>query len=260
MTTPAASAGSNLSLSSVNTELTYSSTAAITMNDSPVRRLGDKTTAGAQIGGTDLGSKTVAPTIVGSNTANAAAGSGSTVTVNLPSGIVAGNLIIIWIGTGDNISTGPSGYTEITSAAATPAVAVYAKVATGGESSTSFTKAADTVESVWVTARVGTWWATSAGWNGARAAQLSATPDPPSLTTGFGSVPTLFFASMGIQALRNVTGTPTGYTVVQQGSLSNTKVYVYYKIATAATDDPSAFTLGLSAGWVATTTGIRGCV
>ncbi len=84
----------------------------------------------------------------------------------------------------------------------------------------------------------------------------NAAPDPPSLTPTGGSKDYLWLAACGFQRFRTVDVFPTNYSngLSQNGSPGDTNgIGTAERALTAASENPGAFTLGASTGWVAAT-------
>lgn len=206
-----------------------------------------------------------------SNITTTAKGStGTTVSVNLPSGISSGNgLIIILTQYGGGTFTTPSGWTLLNSTATTglgaPRTAVYARVASGTEGSTQAISTSTTNESTAISFKVTNWFgAVTSGMEATASNQTTTTPDPPSLTASWGSANNLWIAYVGSRGSRNLTAYPTNYTLYQTQALnpSNStrgETFMAGRELATATENPGTFTFdSTSREVVAGTLVIRG--
>jgi hypothetical protein len=206
----------------------------------------------------------------------------ATHTINLPAGIVAGDLIIAFIQNSafnQTVPTEPVGWEEIyyegfTGGAAWPAtMIVYARVATGTEGATltfNVPGGLTTTQTAYVTVRIakdtfggGTniSWTTNADWNHARTNPTNAVnPDPPNLASGFtGGDDTLWIAVSWQEGAAVVSAYPAGYTGGATSGLTsgNLSVALANRKVTAASEDPGVFTRA-AGRWVGQTWAIRG--
>ena len=190
-------------------------------------------------------------------------------TVTLPGSIVAGQRLIIAFGltTNSNV-TFPAGWTEIFDTSVTGATLACAyRDCDGTESSTISVGTVANVAAAWAIYRVaaGSFDPNFAPIAGAAANGSSANPNPPSLTTGWGSTEVLWIAvdAGSTSPPLSVSAYPTNYTGNQvfsfaTGGTSNGYVILATRNLTAATEDPGTFTTSISDIWVANTIAVRG--
>ncbi len=179
---------------------------------------------------------------------------GTSHTVAMPAPVGTGNLLVAIIGTsGAPTITWPTGWTSLfaTSQAANNTLAAAYKVATGGETSISVTTSTAQTSSYQVLK--------IAGYTGVPIVGTAATgagaanPDPPSLTTGFGAVNTLWLGVATDSV--NVTVPSANYGL---NAIVGTTPYlvVEHRRAAAATENPGVMTAA-AGNWVAQTVGIQ---
>jgi len=193
------------------------------------------------------------------------------IVVNLPSGIVAGNGLIIIVTQYDGGTfTTPTGWTLINSTKNTatnaPRTAVYARVATGTEGSTvTISTNAGLQEATAIAFRVTNWFgAITAGIEATAIQETTTTPNPPSETASWGSADNLWIAYVGSRGSRALTAYPTNYNLYQTQALNplgsdRGETFMAGRELATATEDPSAFTFSGTAREVVTgTLAIRG--
>lgn len=203
------------------------------------------------------------PTIVGTP-ALTASGTGvnntnATLTLNLPTGIVSGELLVLLVSTASaRTVTQPSGWAM--PLALNPGgsgterqLCVMTKTATGSEGST--VSASQSVNSNYssVAVRIDDWSniEVSTGTTG-----NSATPNPDSISPSWGaSVGSLFLAAGSLRGGIASAG-PSGYTGLTAGESGNVSIAVANRSAASANEDPSAFTTPTSNTWAAATIAI----
>ncbi len=206
----------------------------------------------------------IAPVITGGATPLAVAasnnGSGAaanTHTINLPSGIISGNLLLMLFTTFDGRAfTPPSGWTTIFSQSNTVTLSAAYKVADGSEGATTTCTTASTgSRSAHVTLRITGYQATP---QSATATGSSTGPNPPSLSPSWGTASeTLFIAGFGNRATSAPSGIPANYADLLSGvNGSGPVAALATRIATLSSDDPGAFT-SESSSWVAGTIAVR---
>jgi hypothetical protein len=185
------------------------------------------------------------PVIAAGNTSTNA--SGTSHTVNLPTGIVAGNLlVVVFGGSAAATLTWPAGWTEFLTGGATGAVlnAAY-KLASGSEGSTiTVTSGATSLTSNTRSYRItGSGEAPQAGVN--VTISSSATGDPPSLTpTWAASLDILWIAISFASTQSTVSTYPTSYTNTAVLANGSTGLATCNLNATGTVQDPAAFTWG----------------
>lgn len=216
------------------------------------------------------GASSIPPPTVVSRAASNSTFASSPQSLTLPGSLVSGNLLVIWLayysGSTWTMST-PSGWTLLTSRTAAGAGIgyVFYKTSNGGEGSTL------SVSSSGTTANAG-WGAVAwqiSGWSGAPqygtfATGSSAAPNPPSVTPS--SAKSLALALCGggnISSTETLSSPPSGYSNGQIGAVtsSNNRGFAAGAELTkssASAEDPGAFSIGVSAPWLAQTLIING--
>lgn len=193
----------------------------------------------------------VAPVLAGSNTYT---GSSTTNSVPLPSGVAAGDLILLVCAVGGTttIST-PSGYTQLFTATNGGRLSVFYKIAAGGETSVSVSIASANDLSV-VTLRI-----TGGGTPGAATsvtANSTASSNPPSITPSSGGPPYLIVAVSGINSFlgdNTISSYPSGYSSGVCAHKINISAAAAAKTVQASSEDPGAFTWSGSGNVIANT-------
>jgi hypothetical protein len=187
-------------------------------------------------------------------------------TLNLPSGIVAGERLLLVIGKSSTLAqncTTPAGWTQlINENQAQGALHVYTRIADGSEGATlSLTTSAATAVCCMAFRMKNAASATGPA-IGTTATGSSTAPNPPSLTPSWGSARNLWIAFGGIRSTAaTVSAWPTGYTN-NQTSLASTggttnRLFLATKYATGTVDDPATFTLSASVSWRSNTLAVR---
>lgn len=204
------------------------------------------------------------PIVDATNTSNTSSATTSH-TVNLPAGIVAGNLLIIVFGNFTAASTVTiTGYTQLVTQTNTNGrLTVLYKTATGSEGSTvsATTSGAGTI-SAHNSYRI-------SGWSGtpeaATTSGTDANPNPPSLTPSWTTTKTLWIAATNadrVGASLTVSAFPSGYS----GGIQNTGTLPVQPAtctgsawvnSQAASEDPGTFSLSNSVSWSSATIGIQ---
>lgn len=190
----------------------------------------------------------------GSATVTDGGGSSSTAfSINLPSGVSSGDLILLFISTVAGVTLTLTGYTSLLSAGShTPNV--YYKHAAGGETTAAGTFSGSTTygaEAYRITgASVSLAPAISA-----IATATSVSPNSASLTSGFGLVNTLWLSLFATGGAAFLTGTPTNYTIVCNLSTTGGGGLLggAARNLNAATEDPPSFGINANVAWAAYT-------
>lgn len=181
--------------------------------------------------------------------------------ITMPSGIVAGDLLVIIFGTRANTTTSLSGWTELADA---NYVHIYTKVAVGGDTATI---SSGSSRSAHVVYRI-------SGDNGADSANVSATvgaqagasttPDPPSHTPAWSADDTLWIALTVFDNdgdTTTVDGIPASYTDEVSKDDNNGAVSTHIGTArrenATGTEDPGTFTIANSKVSTSATLAIR---
>jgi hypothetical protein len=206
--------------------------------------------------------------VVASTTSSAkTSATGTSHTVNLPSGIEAGDLLLVfWVDADVNSTvTIPAGWTELYNMVGTAQqrrVAIY-RVANGAEgtSLTVTTSAAERSAHTAYRIAAGSYQGEPVA--GTTVSSTSASPNPPSLTSGFGAEPTLWFAAAHSEGTSAAATLPTSYTSAVAGytgtmGSAHARMTTGTRKLTAATEDPGTFALGASVVWGANTVAVQG--
>lgn len=183
--------------------------------------------------------------------------SSTTQTVNLPSDITAGDLLGVLLTTrGIITSATATGWSDLgvdnnnnTSASL---IFLY-KTATGSEGATATFTTDASVSSAHLSFRISGWGGTPAKGTGATGV-ITATPDPPSVSTANGD--NLFIAIAVQNGAMTVSSYPTNYSNGQISTQSGTGPVTLASAErqlSSASDNPGVFTMSAAAQWVAQT-------
>lgn len=205
--------------------------------------------------------------------------------VNLPSGIQAGELLLVFFGVdddpngGDNRTYSLSGWTQLWQTATAEGNgllrgAAWARVATGSEGgSVSVVGSGSGSESTGIALRIGGWDDSGSMMDAiaisSSADGFSSSPNPPAVSPAWGAgAPSLFIAVNQSASSWSGSSVPSGYdrriNAISNGSGSgggnqfNSTQILAFKDGTAASEDPGAFTLNNSFAWLARTVAIKG--
>jgi len=187
-------------------------------------------------------------------------GNVSSANVSLPSSIVAGNLLLLFVGsTGSSVSVNtPSGFTQVVRALYPDAstgrqVYLFRKTATGSEGATISVSQSTSTAMVSVSYQVSGWTALQAtGANGS-----DANPDPPSLSPAWGTDNCLWLAT-AIGRGAAFTAFPAGYwNVLNPTPTTNIIIASAHLNKASASEDPGVFTQNASDRWATITTAVR---
>lgn len=194
----------------------------------------------------------------------------STASVNMPSGIQAGEGLLLILTAYDHPTfTTPSGWTQITNTAHTtdggPRTAVYAKVASGAEGSTQNVVMSSATEATAISTRIVDWFGVvSSGVQGSSVALVTNAPNPPSVTASWGITSNLWVAFTGSRGSRALLAYPTNYDLYQTSALNpangdRAETFMAGRALEAATEDPGVFSFaGTTREVIAGTIVIRG--
>lgn len=190
--------------------------------------------------------------IAATNTYSDNTGSVSSHPVNLPSGITAGDLLLLFVAINSNPTvTDPSTWTPLVSAVNSDTFRIYAKIASGSEGSTVTVGLNSNQRVAAVAYRI------TGARNGVTSSEIavssavtgsSATPDPPSLTPSWGSAENLWIAvTFASDSSFTFSSYPTNYSLgqnnVQPGAAGNSSaVSVAARLLTGTSEDPGVFT------------------
>ena len=206
-----------------------------------------------------------APTIFATQVSQQASGVTAS-NVTLPASVAAGDLVIAFVAadSGAGAMTWPSPWVNIKDEAGTGFVFSCAYlIASGGETTVAATHTSERSNHIAARIKAAEWHGTTAPEITANANGSSTGPDPPSLTPSWGSDTTLWVAVCAADdsaAPFPITAWPTGYTDNQVGNSTATSaacVAICSKGATAASDDPAAFTMTGTETWNAYTLAVR---
>lgn len=199
---------------------------------------------GAGLGASSAGLVVAASAVTDTPTAS------SSLTINLPSSISAGDLLIIALSIKDNariLTNVPSGFTRIGTVQGHNSggeSAVFYKSAAGSEGATVAMTLGGSSTGGTVSLRI-------TGWTGTPEKTSGSTLDPPSLTPSWGSAATLWLAVGGVgYATEPAITFPTNYTTDNNQS-ANSYASIGWRLNTAASEDPGTF--GQSGGTSVTT-------
>jgi hypothetical protein len=201
---------------------------------------------------------TVAAVNGGNNTSNS-----TNHTVNLPSGIVSGNLLLVFfVSDGNPTITFPGGWTQLfqTVYNTTVKFGAWYRIADGTEGATITVTTSASEMSAHTSYRI-------TGYNGVpevgtSATGITANPNPPSLAPSWGSQATLWLAACGHDyGVDTVSAYPTNYTDGRNdrsNNLDGVGVGTARRSLIAASEDPGTFTLSGANAWVANTVAVQG--
>lgn len=184
------------------------------------------------------------------------AGSSSSFSINLPASVAAGDLILLFISTVAGVTVTLSGYTSIL-AGGTHTLNLYYKHAVGGETTAAGTFSGST------TFGAAAYRITGASTSLAPVASAIATatgnaPDSASLTSGFGSVNTLWLSLFATGGAATLTGGATNYTTVCNSSTTGGGGLLGggSRALNAATENPPQFSISTVVSWGAYTVAV----
>lgn len=208
----------------------------------------------------------VAATNSGSQTANS-----TTHTINLPTGIAAGNLLLVFFSNDGlataSVTTPASGWTELGTQlmlSDSARLTVFYRVADGAEGSTITITTSATEQSTHVSYRItGQHASTVPEFASFTPGSSTSNPDPPSLNpSGWDVEDTLWIAvaAWDNNLDRDGTGYPTNYSSNQiwvDGGTGNAPIMVATRNNAAASEDPGTFTISGNEQWGAATIAVR---
>jgi hypothetical protein len=193
----------------------------------------------------------------------------TTPTLNLPSGIAAGHLLILLLVTDGNPAvTNWNGYTEVNSlscpASACRAAWAY-RVADGTEGASVTITIAASQETGYITLRIGGHGSSTTAPQGASATGTSATPDPPSLTPTGGPKDFLWIEFFGAddddETATYWTTSPDAYTGIDQVQCATSgticMIAAAQRPANATTENPGTMAMAASEEWTAITIAVH---
>ncbi len=176
--------------------------------------------------------------------------------INMPSGITAGELLILcmMLDRDRSAPSGLSGWTQLFWANGDPGLGLYYKTAAGGETLTLTYSPG--LSASYAVLRIANWQGTPETTTSATGS--SANPDSGSISPSWGTASASFFISM--HSLFNTssittTAAPTNYTGPFPSSAGSGAMA--YRVLTASSENPGAATISSSNGWAARTIAIR---
>lgn len=197
-----------------------------------------------------------------SSTSGALTTAGLSLTVTLPSGHSAGDLLIIGVSLdGSRAMSAPSGWTLLANPTNTSSNrhAVWYKTRGATESNPTISWS--------VTSELGTWYSiaiTTGTWSGtpeiATAYSSSSTPNAPTLTPSWGLADTLWLTLHGWDYNRTSATSPSGFTLLtyQAGSSTVSAGHrTHYRQEAIATKDPTNITISATDTWYAHTVAVQ---
>lgn len=178
--------------------------------------------------------------------------SGTTVNINLPANILAGDLLLLMIKVTAGTITTPSGFTQIDTAAGGGGVGVwnlYRKTAAGSEGATLSVVTSNNTARLYTCLKIRNWQGTP---EIATATASGTSLDPGNLTPSWGSDQNLWvvFGHSGF----SISGSLSGYTAITTPTLSAAA----WKHAEATSDDPPTGWTTTSNTWRTITVAVRG--
>lgn len=203
--------------------------------------------------------ESVTPTTFASNTTAHA--------VNMPATCNAGDLkLVLFASDGSAAVTTPTGWTLLYSTASSSIArgSAYARVHAEGDPATVDFVTASGEQAAAQCLRISGWYGAIAGGVEARAAEIisSAAPDPSSFSPSWGSADNLWISADASSAAATLTSPPSGYadavSTISAASTVGAQQYSARKTATAASDDPGAWTFSASQPNIFSTIAIRG--
>jgi hypothetical protein len=206
------------------------------------------------------------PVVESSNTSAGTTSASPGASINMPSGIVAGNLLIAFCAGDTAVSYTASGWDEITGQANGTAsqLTIFAKIAAGGDSMTLVGEANDYAVVVVRISGHGVSNVTTDIYKGTAATGSSSTPDPPTLSPSPGALDYLWLECFGTDddddtATYWSTTTNTFTGIAQHKSATGTSscmVAVAELDLNASTLNPTTMAMAATEEWIAQTLAI----
>ena len=183
--------------------------------------------------------------------------------ITMPSGIVAGDLILVFHSTdvGGGTRTWSNGFTELKDEDPTSNVGIGYKIAAGGDTLTITKTVSERFSAIAL--RITSWHGTTPPEVAAAVTGTSVNPNSGSLSPSWGAADTMWITMHGHDTTTSdssITAWPTNYTQNQiQGTYfsSSGEPNLATRELNAATEDPGAFTQSLSRPWRAYTVAVR---
>lgn len=181
--------------------------------------------------------------------------------VTLPPTTAGRLLLIVWANEEEQTPITPAGWTRLFRNQDDMTLCVYAKIADGSEGGTTI----DFVtRSRGIDATVHIYYASDADYElggvcvvvSSRASGSSTTPNPPSLTTGWGAVDVTWIA-VALAEISTFSAAPASYTDFTTSGSSKARLASAQRDLNAASQDPGTFTASGSNRWYTITIGVR---
>lgn len=189
-------------------------------------------------------------------------GSGTNISVTLPTDIVAGDLLVVFNAPDNNFTTTfPAGWTKFTDiSGGSNALTTGWRICDGTEGASITITLSSATQGRYIVAKIKG--AATTGTpieNGVGVATTSSSGNPPSLTASWGALNNLWIAASALDTSATMTTWPTGYTQnrLDGQGFGSASVAICSKKAAVATDDPAAFTFSASASIKSNTYVIR---
>lgn len=202
------------------------------------------------------------PEIVGTPVATTQNALTATRNITLPTGIVAGELVVIPITVGGTsiTFTPPTGFTEVAGALSSGTIngTAFYKFCDGSESGTITCTTSATVLLSAATAMRISGADSGTAPTATATTGTSTTPDPPNHTPAWGSAKNLWIAAFGKNASASFTSYPTNYSLAKVGgAVSNIRTNSAARQLEASSEDPGNFTISASIEWHAMTIAVK---
>lgn len=186
-------------------------------------------------------------------------------TVNLPAGINAGDLLLVFFASDGNPTIGfPGGWTclfQEWAAGGSPAVrfGCWYRIADGGEGATINVTTSASERSAHTSYRIVDYFGVPEAGTPV-ASGPTPNPDPPSSSPSWGALDTLWLAACGYDSNKTVTFYPTNYTDGRNdlaNQVDGCGVGTARRELNAASENPGTFTISGNDQWVANTVAIQ---
>jgi hypothetical protein len=209
------------------------------------------------------------PTVAATNNSSSAVNA-TTHTVNLPTGIAAGNLLLVFFSNDGSatasVTTPASGWTELFTQPVlsdTARLTVFYRFADGAEASTITVTTSASEQASHASYRItGAHASEVPASSSTRPAGSNANPDPPSLNpASWGTEDTLWIASCAWDGTPTGSAYPSGYSgsqiTVDPSASGGAGLMVAAKNNAADTEDPGSFTMSANEQWASATIAVR---
>ena len=175
--------------------------------------------------------------------------------VSLPSGIVAGNMLLVFFYTRNFTITFPAGWTELFQKVTyngNGKFGAWYRIADGSEGSTITVTTSSSGYSAHISYRIESY--SGIPECGIAVTADSYNPDPPNLSPSWGAENSLWIAACGYEEYQNASGYPADYS----GGLSYYSISGAWRQLYAASEDPGTFTYPQITAYAANTVALRG--